>query len=314
MNRVEEFLNVLESERRYSPHTVSGYRRDIYAFLEWCGVDADELEPETFSRHDINDWAVYLFENRKLKASSVNRSLVSLRSFWKWLLKHNHSKHDIITAIKQYKTPKRLPTYVPETRMDDVIQGLNEDLKSGDVIRLRDALIILLLYTCGLRLSELVEANVEDLSSDFNSIRVRGKGSKTRIQPIVKSVGEVIKKYFSQNSSQNICIDEKKALILSKKGERINRRAVQRIVERKLKCYGIHGKTSPHVLRHTFATHLLNDGADLREIQELLGHSALRTTQVYTHTNIESLKEVYEQAHPRESSEYRCQDSLLPRE
>ena len=294
---------MLESERRYSPHTVGGYRRDIYSFLEWCGVETEAFNPDDFKRYDINDWAVYLFETRALKATSVNRSLASLRSFWKWLLKQGYTAHDIVGTIKQYKTPKRLPTFVPETRMSDVIVGLKEDIASDDNERLRDALIMLLLYTCGLRLSELVEANVEDLSADFSAIRVRGKGGKVRIQPIVKSVGCVLKKYFSQNSSQNICIAQKKALILSKKGERINRRAVQRIVERKLKCYGIQGKTSPHVLRHTFATHLLNDGADLREIQELLGHSALRTTQVYTHADIESLKRVYEQAHPRESNE-----------
>lgn len=294
---------MLESERRYSPHTVGGYRRDIYSFMEWCGVETEAFNPDDFKRYDINDWAVYLFETRGLKATSVNRSLASLRSFWKWLLKQGYTTHDIVGTIKQFKTPKRLPTFVPETRMSDVIVGLKEDIASDDAERLRDALIMLLLYTCGLRLSELVEANVEDLSADFSAIRVRGKGSKVRIQPIVKSVGSVLKKYFSQNSSQNICIAQKKALILSKKGERINRRAVQRIVERKLKCYGIQGKTSPHVLRHTFATHLLNDGADLREIQELLGHSALRTTQVYTHTDIESLKRVYEQAHPRESDE-----------
>ena len=303
MNRVEEFLNVLESERRYSPHTVGGYRRDIYAFLQWCGIEAEDFTPDAFKRYDLSDWAVYLFEVRGLKATSVNRSLASLRSLWKWMLKQGYAKQDVVSTLKQFKTPKRLPTYVPETRMDGVIEGLNEDMASEDYESLRDAVIILLLYTCGLRLSELVEANVDDVSSDFSSIRVRGKGSKTRIQPIVKSVGGVLKKYFSQNSSQNICTGQKKALILSKKGERINRRAVQRIVDRKLKCYGIQGKTSPHVLRHTFATHLLNTGADLREIQELLGHSALRTTQVYTHTNIESLKAVYQQAHPREGSE-----------
>ena len=303
MNRVEEFLNILESERRYSPHTVSGYRRDIYAFFEWCGVAMDDFDPDAFKRYDISDWAVYLFEKRGLKATSVNRSLASLRSFWKWMLKQQYTTHDIVSNIKQFKTPKRLPTYVPKTRMDDVIEGLKDDIDSDNIERLRDAVIILLLYTCGLRLSELVEANIDDISSDFSTIRVCGKGNKMRIQPIVKSVGNVLKKYFSQNSSQNICTGQKKALILSKKGERINRRAVQRIVDRKLKCYGIQGKTSPHVLRHTFATHLLNEGADLREIQELLGHSALRTTQVYTHTNIESLKEVYNQAHPRESGE-----------
>ena len=205
---------MLESERRYSPHTVGGYRRDIYSFLEWCGVETEAFNPDDFKRYDINDWAVYLFETRGLKATSVNRSLASLRSFWKWLLKQGYTTHDIVSTIKQFKTPKRLPTFVPETRMSDVIVGLKEDIASDDNERLRDALIMLLLYTCGLRLSELVEANVEDLSADFSAIRVRGKGGKVRIQPIVKSVGCVLKKYFSQNSSQNICIAQKKALIL----------------------------------------------------------------------------------------------------
>ena len=185
----------------------------------------------------------------------------------------------------------------------ELVETLREDLASGDDTRLRDAVVVILFYTTGLRLSELCSANREDIAADFSHIRVVGKGNKERIVPLLKSVGEILKKYFRQNSSQNICIGQKKALILSKKGERINRRAVQRIVDRKLKCYGIQGKTSPHVLRHTFATHLLNSGADLREIQELLGHSALRTTQVYTHTNIESLKEVYKLAHPRGDSE-----------
>jgi integrase/recombinase XerC len=203
-------------------------------------------------------------------------------------------------GVSTFKTPKRLPTFVPDSRMMDVVEELKEDIASDDEVRLRDALILLLIYTCGLRLSELVEANREDVAADFSYIRVMGKGGKQRVQPIVKSLGEILKKYFSQNSSQNICIGQKKALILSQKGERINRRAVQRIVERKLKCSGVQGKTSPHVLRHTFATHLLNDGADLREIQELLGHSSLRATQVYTHADFERLKEVYLSAHPHE--------------
>ena len=239
---------MLESERRYSPHTVGGYRRDIYAFLEWCGVDADAFDVESFKRYDISDWAVYLFEVCKLKATTVNRSLASLRSFWKWMLKQSYAKKDVVNPLKQFKTPKRLPTYVPETRMSDVVVGLKEDIASDDIERLRDAVIMLLLYTCGLRLSELVDANVEGVSSDYRAIRVRGKGGKMRIQPIVKSVGEVLKKYFSQNSSQNICTGQKKALILSNKGERINRRAVQRIVDRKLRprhtCFAT---PSPHI-------------------------------------------------------------------
>ena len=300
MNRVEQFCTTLEAERRYSAHTVAGYRHDIYAFLSWLEVDAESFDTESITRDNITDWAIYLFEKQDLKATSVNRYLASLRSFWRWLRKCGYAKHDIMRGVSTFKTPKRLPTFVPDSRMMDVVEELKEDIASDDEVRLRDALILLLIYTCGLRLSELVEANREDVAADFSYIRVMGKGGKERVQPIVKSLGEILKKYFSQNSSQNICIGQKKALILSQKGERINRRAVQRIVERKLKCSGVQGKTSPHVLRHTFATHLLNDGADLREIQELLGHSSLRATQVYTHADFERLKEVYSSAHPHE--------------
>ena len=301
MNRVEQFITVLEAERRYSAHTIEGYRHDIYAFLSWLEVDAENFDAESITRDNITDWAIYLFEKQGLKATSVNRYLASLRSLWSWLRKSGYTQRDIMRGISTFKPPKRLPTFVPDSRMMDVVAELKDDIESNDSERLRDALIVLLIYTCGLRLSELVEANCEDVAADFSSIRVMGKGGKQRVQPIVKSLGEILKKYFSQNSSQNICIGQKKALILSQKGERINRRAVQRIVERKLKCSGVQGKTSPHVLRHTFATHLLNDGADLREIQELLGHSSLRATQVYTHADFEQLKDIYRSAHPRES-------------
>jgi integrase/recombinase XerC len=184
--------------------------------------------------------------------------------------------------------------------MEDVIVELREDISSEEFERLRDALIVLLIYTAGLRLSELVEANRSDLSADYATLRVMGKGGKERIQPLLSSLGEVLKKYFIQISSQNICTSEKKALILSKKGKRISRRSVERIVDRKLKGVGVQGKTSPHVLRHTFATRVLNEGGDLREIQELLGHSSLKATQVYTHLDIERLKHAYVMAHPRE--------------
>ena len=184
--------------------------------------------------------------------------------------------------------------------MEDVVALLRDDIATDDFERLRDAVIVLLFYTAGLRLAELANLKIGDISADYRTIRILGKGEKERIVPLIGRMGEILKKYFSQFSSQNICIGQKKALILSKKGEPISVRTIQRIVDRKLKGAGIQGKTSPHTLRHTFATHLLNEGADLREIQELLGHSSLKATQVYTHTNIEKLREVYSTAHPRE--------------
>ena len=300
MNLVDGFISYIEAERRYSPLTVRNYRRDIADFLEFIGVEAERFDPNAIARADVEEWIVYLFEKRKLKAQSVNRSVATLRSFWKWMLGHGHANRDIVSVISQAKTPSRLPVFVSESRMEDVVALLRDDIASEEFERLRDAVIVLLFYTAGLRLAELANLKIGDISADYLTIRILGKGEKERIVPLIGRMGEILKKYFSQFSSQNICIGQKKALILSKKGEPISVRTIQRIVDRKLKGAGIQGKTSPHTLRHTFATHLLNEGADLREIQELLGHSSLKATQVYTHTNIEKLKEVYSTAHPRE--------------
>lgn len=300
MNLVDGFISYIEAERRYSPLTVRNYRRDIADFLEFIGVDKESFDPNAIARVDVEEWIIYLFEKRKLKAQSVNRSVATLRSFWKWMLGHGHANRDIVSIISQAKTPSRLPVFVSESRMEDVVALLRDDIASEDFERLRDAVIVLLFYTAGLRLAELANLKIGDISADYRTIRILGKGEKERIVPLIGRMGEILKKYFSQFSSQNICIGQKKALILSKKGEPISVRTIQRIVDRKLKGAGIQGKTSPHTLRHTFATHLLNEGADLREIQELLGHSSLKATQVYTHTNIEKLKEVYSTAHPRE--------------
>lgn len=300
MNLVDGFISYIEAERRYSPLTVRNYRRDISDFLEFIGIEAESFDPNAIARADVEEWIVYLFEKRKLKAQSVNRSVATLRSFWKWMLGHGHANRDIVSVISQAKTPSRLPVFVSESRMEDVVALLRDDIASDDFERLRDAVIVLLFYTAGLRLAELANLKIGDISADYRTIRILGKGEKERIVPLIGRMGEILKKYFSQFSSQNICIGQKKALILSKKGEPISVRTIQRIVDRKLKGAGIQGKTSPHTLRHTFATHLLNEGADLREIQELLGHSSLKATQVYTHTNIEKLKEVYSTAHPRE--------------
>ena len=297
---IDEFILWLTAERRYSPLTVRNYRRDVDDFVAFCGVTHDTFAPNSIKREDIEEWMVYLGEERKLKVTSVNRTMASLRTFWRWMLAHGHVDKDLMKTLHQYKAPKRLPTFVPDSRMEDLLAELREDIASDDFERLRDALIILLIYTAGLRLSELVEANTSDIAADYTSLRVRGQGRKERIQPLLGSLGEVLKKYFIQISLQNICTTQKKALILSKKGERISRRTVERIVDRKLKGVGIQGKTSPHVLRHTFATRVLNEGGDLREIQELLGHSSLKATQVYTHLDIERLKHTYAMAHPRE--------------
>jgi integrase/recombinase XerC len=297
---IDEFIVWLEAERRYSPLTVRNYQRDIDQFLGWMSLTRDSFVPNMIKREDVEEWIIYLGDKRKLKATSVNRTVASLRTLWRWLLHHGHVKRDVVSMIRSTKPPRRLPVFVPDSRMAEVVEGIKEDLASGDYVRVRDAVVVVLFYTSGMRLAELHALNVGDISADFSHIRVLGKGNKERIVPLIAPVQEILKKYCGQKSSQNICIDQKKALILSEKEERLSQRTLQRIVDRVLKASGVQGKTSPHVLRHTFATHLLNMGADLRDIQELLGHSSLKATQVYTHNDIERLKAVYSEAHPRE--------------
>lgn len=300
MNLIDRFLQWLEAERRYSPLTVRNYQRDILGFLSWRGFTRDDFEPNAITRDDVEEWIIYLSDQRKLKAASVNRTVASLRTLWRWLMHHRYVERDVVSMIRSTKPPRRLPVFVPDSRMVEVIEGIKEDLRSGDFVRVRDAVVVVLFYTSGMRLAELHQVNVGDISADFSHIRVLGKGNKERIVPLIAPVQEILKKYCGQKSSQNICIDQKKALILSEKEERLSQRTLQRIVDRVLKASGVQGKTSPHVLRHTFATHLLNMGADLRDIQELLGHSSLKATQVYTHNDVERLKAVYAEAHPRE--------------
>ena len=249
-----------------------------------------------------------LSESGRLGAASINRKVASVRTLWHWLLRTGRTTRDVMSGVSSLKTAHRLPTFVSESSMTDVLDDLREDIMEGDFEPIRNALIIVLFYTCGVRLSELVGADFGDLSEDRTLLKVHGKGDKERMVPIFHSVVPLIKCYEDSLREQNICISSKKALILSRQGRRMTLRTVQRIVGRILSEAGVQGKKSPHVLRHTFATHLLNEGADLREIQELMGHSSLQSTQIYTHNNIAKLQSIYSRAHPR------CSEGTMPEE
>ena len=293
-----EFLTYLEAERRYSPLTIRNYRRDIERFLAWLGVDEASFDPSQLRTEDIREWILYRTEKSHIGPASMNREVSSLRALWHYLRRQGIVTQDIFRSVRSLRTPRRLPVFVPESRMNGIVSECECD--SEDFVRERNSLIILLLYTCGLRLAELVGIDRDDFSADFSSLRIRGKGDKERIVPMLEFVREKILHYIGLIERQNICISSEKALFLTHKGKRISRTAVYRTVQEELDRAGVQGKKSPHVLRHTFATHLLNGGADMREIQELLGHASLQATQVYTHNSIARLREIYAKAHPRE--------------
>ncbi len=309
MDWVDQYLRYIEAERRFSPLSVENYRRDIERFVSWAAQRFEERQraeeqrgPFTLARVDtpmVREWIVVRSERDKISPPSLNRELCSLRGLFRYLIKQGLIAQNPMLKVQTLKSAKRLPSFVPESRMGRIMEEHNEE-PLMEFRALRDRLIIELFYTCGLRLAELVGINLADFSSDYTTLRVVGKGRKERLIPLLQPTRERLLEYLSEIKRQNICKSEEKALILSPQGKRISRSTVYRVVKRELDAGGVQGKRSPHVLRHTFATHLMNRGADLREIQELLGHASLQTTQVYTHNTIARLQEIYLKAHPRE--------------
>ena len=293
-----EFIRYLSAERRYSPLTVRNYKHDVEQFLAWLDCDESRFDPRSVTTEQIREWIIFRTEEGKLSAGSMNREVASLRAFFRWLHRTGAVEKDIFRMISTLKTARRLPAFVPESRMTTIVSECGPD--SEDFLTERNSLIILMFYACGLRLAELVGIDRSDFSADYTSLRVRGKGDKQRMVPILEFLREKILHYLGLIERQNICISSEKALFLTHKGKRISRSVVYRTVQEELTRAGVQGKKSPHVLRHTFATHLLNGGADMREIQELLGHASLQATQVYTHNSIARLREIYAKAHPRE--------------
>ena len=295
-----EFIRYLEAERRYSPLTVRNYRRDVEQFLAWLGTDDKRFNPRQVTTGQIREWIIHRTEEGRIGTGTMNREISSLRALFRWLHRTGAVEKDILRPLASLKTAHRLPAFVPESRMSAIVRECESE--SNEFETARNSLVVLLLYTCGLRLAELVGIDRDHLSADCRSLRVRGKGDKQRIVPILDEIREKILHYLEVIERQQICSSEEKALFLTGKGKRISRMAVYRLVQDELTRAGVQGKKSPHVLRHTFATHLMNGGADMREIQELLGHASLQATQVYTHNSIARLKEIYAKAHPREQT------------
>ena len=299
---LDDFIRYLATERRYSPLTVRNYRHDVERFIAWWSETAGEnYDPAKVTKEHLREWIVDRSETGhgkstadhpvKIKASSLNRELSSLRAYFRFLHRRGIIERDPAHLLPALRTGRRLveECFAPSEGVDHETQ--------------RDRLIILLFYTTGLRLAELLAIDMDDFSADLSSLRVVGKGDKERLVPILKPVAEKIAAYRAEIERQQICKSGEKALFLTCRGVRISRSKVYRVVQATLSEGDVQGKKSPHVLRHTFATHLMNGGADLREIQQLMGHSSLQSTQVYTHNSIARLREVYATAHPREREE-----------
>ena len=296
------FITHIQAEKRYSALTVRNYRHDIESFAAWCASNAG-ISPEDFNitkvtTEDIREWIIFRMEQCKISAASMNRELSALRSFYRYLRTHDHMTQDIFGRISTLKTARKLPSFVPETRMESLLDDLRQESLEGDFVEQRNALIIALFYSCGIRLAELQGMRFGNISADRATLHIRGKGDKHRIIPILPELSERIERYAGVLRGLNISTSAEAPLIVSPQGEPLSRSTIQRVVKAKLSEANVQGKKSPHILRHTFATHLLNKDADMRDIQELMGHSSLKTTQCYTHNSIAQLQEVYRRAHP----------------
>jgi integrase/recombinase XerC len=337
---VEQFLNYLKFEKRFSEHTAKCYGADLAQFgdflLKTSDTDGSSLDGGALDHDhghagvatavavqteqsvdqlllaaDVNEARSYLshLNDKQYSKATSARKLATLRSFYKFLVKTNRRSANPMTAVRTPKQEKKLPRFLEY----EEIKRLLDTPPTETWLGARDRAILETLYSTGIRVSELVALNMDDVDFLGEVIHIRGKGKKERIAPISSSALQAIQHYmeFRNKRAQSNTNFDTKVLFVNKHGQRLSTRSVRRKMDKYLRMAGLDPNISPHTLRHSFATHMLNNGADLRSVQELLGHQSLSTTQVYTHLTTAKLKEVYDDAHPREEFE---QNSYAPYE
>jgi integrase/recombinase XerC len=297
---IQQYANHLRNERNVSPHTLRNYLSDLRQFrqfLEQRDLTAEADRQIDVRRLDVHVVRAYLASlTRDRKKSSMGRKLAALKGFFRYLLANHKVDKNPLLLIHSPKQEKPLPAFLS---VDDVFQLLGA-IKVKTPLDVRDRAVLEVFYSTGIRVSELVGLNWSDIDFQLEIIRVLGKGSKERIVPIGEIALQTLRDYgLEQRKQWQAACKGETPVFLNNRGRRITTRSVARIVEKHLKEAGLQVKMGPHGLRHSFATHLLNSGADLRSIQELLGHASLSTTQRYTHLNLDQLTAVYDKAHPR---------------
>ena len=293
------FVDYLRFERNLSEKTIEAYQADLEAFKQFYENLNSEISWKTVDSDIVRDWEVSMMNNGNT-ASSVNRRLSALRSFYRFLLKRKLVTADPAHNLRGPKKEKSLPYYIRESEMNRLLDG--ENYFSDDFEGHRDWMIMLMFYSTGVRLSELIGLNLSDVDLDQMQIKVTGKRNKQRIIPYGDEMGDAIRAYLEMRASflaEKSREGERAFYVDTRNGKRILPTKVQALVKKYLSQVTTQRKRSPHVLRHSFATSMLNHHADLQSVKELLGHESLSTTEIYTHTSFEELKEMYKQAHPR---------------
>ena len=283
----EKFLQFLEHEKRYSVHTIKSYSTDLEQFIQFLSSEFQVNTVKNVNFQFVRSWIAKLLSNN-ISPRSVNRKITTLKTYFRFLLQEDLIKQSPMQKIISPKTSKRLPVFVEQVKMEKLLNEI--DFGVGFLAQ-RDRLILELFYFTGIRLSELINLKNKDINYSDSTILVLGKRKKERLIPLTSDILSKIKKLNASNKS--------KYLFTTDKGKQISTKQVYRLVNKYLSMVTTLDKKSPHILRHTFATHMLNNGADINAIKELLGHANLSATQIYTHNTIEKLKTVYKQAHPR---------------
>ena len=289
---VASFLDYLTLERKYSKHTIIAYKKDINSFFEYCinAFDIDNLKEVNYSQ--IRSWIVVLVDSG-ISNNSINRKVSSLKSFYKFLQKTEQITANPLVKHKALKVAKKVQVPFTSNEINQVISGFEA---GDDFVSIRNKLIVELFYSTGIRRIELIDLKIAAVDFQNKHIKVLGKRNKERLIPLIPSVIETLKKYIEVRASMKSNVDY---LFITEKGNIIYETLVYRVINGYFSMVSTKVKKSPHILRHSFATHLLNQGADLNSVKELLGHSSLASTQVYTHNSLEAIKKVYNQAHPR---------------
>ncbi len=292
MDYKDKFIEYLRKERRYSEYTVNGYEENIDEFLKFLG--AKNLNVLEVSKDDIRKYLKYL-DNLNLKNSSISRRLSSLRSFYNYLVSNKVILNNPMKLIKNPKKEKKLPNFLQY----DEFMKLLESIKNADALSIRNKLILELLYATGLRVSELVNIKLNDIDLNNKVIKTLGKGNKERLVYFGDYAKDLLSKYLHNERKELLKGKNNEYLFINNQGGHLTTRGIEDIIDRIVNEASLKHKISPHVLRHTFATHLLDNGADLLSVKELLGHESLKATQIYTHITEERLRSVYLHSHPR---------------
>jgi integrase/recombinase XerC len=291
----DRFLDYITYEKRYSQNTIQAYGSDLEQFFNFLSAQYDLSDINKVDHQVIRSWVVSLMEGKN-SARTVNRKITTLKSYFKFLIREGTVTENPMNRVVAPKTSKRLPVFVEQESMNDLFDKIEFGEGYPGV---RDRMIMELFYATGMRLSELVNLKDEDLDLYKNVLKVTGKRNKQRIIPFSGNLSGLLKGYLELKGKTFPADEQNTHLFVTNKGEKLYPKLVYRMVHHYLNLVTTISKRSPHVIRHTFATHMLNNGADLNAIKEILGHANLAATQVYTHNTIEKLKSIYKQAHPR---------------